>query len=154
MGKVKKKPVSPITKTPKSSSNPRVSKPISSSSTPKVSKPISSSGRISALQSSAKKGSTSSLQRNKNPSARETKKVVSKSLHMSLSLGPTSTSTKSDSPTVTTIRKSLIMERMGDKDIVKRAFKAFQNNFNQVKSNGEDGSPLQKQVYPFITFGI
>ncbi|PON53756.1 TPX2, C-terminal [Trema orientale] len=145
IARVKKKPVSPITKTPKSSI-PRVSKPILSSSTPRVSKPISSSSRISASQSSAKKATTPSLQRNENPSAGETKKVVSKSLHLSLSMGPTNTSTNSDSPTVTTIRKSLIMEKMGDKDIVKRAFKAFQNNFNQVKSYGEDGSPLQEQV--------
>ncbi|PON46550.1 TPX2, C-terminal [Parasponia andersonii] len=145
IARVKKKPVSSITKTPKSSI-PGVSKPISSSSAPRVSKPISSYSRISASQSSAKKATTTSLQRNKNPSAGETKKVVSKSLHLSLSMGPTNTSTNSDSPTVTTIRKSLIMEKMGDKDIVKRAFKAFQNNFNQVKSYDEDGSPLQKQV--------
>lgn len=154
VAKVKKKAVSPITRTPKSTT-PRLSKPIpSSSSTPRVSKPISSSSRTSALQSSAKKASTPSVQKNKNPSTGETKKVVSKSLHMSLTLGATSTSTNSDSPTVTTIRRSLIMEKMGDKDIVKRAFKAFQNNFNQVKSYGEDGSPLQKQVYPFIMFGV
>ncbi|XP_047322779.1 protein WVD2-like 7 [Impatiens glandulifera] len=33
--------------------------------------------------------------------------------------------------TTTTTRKSLIMEKMEDKDIVKRAFRTFQNNFNQ-----------------------
>ncbi|XP_062111780.1 protein WVD2-like 7 isoform X2 [Humulus lupulus] len=126
----------------------KVSKAISSSSTSKVSRATSSSGGISVVQSLAKKGSSNTpfLQRNTNPSDGETKKFVSNSLHMSLSLGPTNTSTNSDSPTVTTIRKSLFMEKMGDKDIVKRAFKAFQKNFDQLKSNDEDGSPLQKQM--------
>ncbi|KAL2904209.1 Protein WVD2-like 7 [Bienertia sinuspersici] len=44
-------------------------------------------------------------------------------LHMSLSLEQPD----SDAASLTTVRKSLIMERMGDKDIVKRAFKSFQN---------------------------
>nr|GEU77113.1 hypothetical protein [Tanacetum cinerariifolium] len=32
-------------------------------------------------------------------------------------------------------RRSLFMEQMGDKDIVKRAFKTFQNRVNQLPSS-------------------
>ncbi|EXB82666.1 hypothetical protein L484_027847 [Morus notabilis] len=140
VAKAKKKPVSQLTRTPKSSN-----------STPRVSKPVQISSRVSpASQSSTKKSNTitQSLQRNKNPSSGETKKVVSKSLHMSLSLGPRNLNSPAnlDLPAITTPRKSLFMEKMGDKDIVKRAFKAFQNNFNQARSYGDDGSSLQKQV--------
>ncbi|KAF3498101.1 hypothetical protein DY000_02055406 [Brassica cretica] len=46
-----------------------------------------------------------------------------KSLHMSMSLAPSASD-----PTST--RKSLIMERMGDKYIVKRAFKTFQKSYD------------------------
>lgn len=138
--KAKKKPVSQITKAPKSSTP-----------TPRVSKPVPNSSRVSASASqfSAKKSITPSLQRNKNnPLSGETKKVVSKSLHLSLSLGPRNSNSpaNSDAPSQTAPRKSLIMEKMGDKDIVKRAFKAFQNNFNQARYYGDDGSSLQKQV--------
>ncbi|KAK9675734.1 hypothetical protein RND81_11G026800 [Saponaria officinalis] len=52
----------------------------------------------------------------------QSKRVFPTSLHMSISYGRTNQDPASD-----TMRKSLIMERMGDKDIVKRAFKAFQN---------------------------
>ena len=44
------------------------------------------------------------------------------------------------------MRKSFIMEKMGDKDIVRRAFKTFQNNFNQPKTSGEDRSLVKTQV--------
>ncbi|PQQ03998.1 protein WVD2-like 7 [Prunus yedoensis var. nudiflora] len=159
---VKKKPIPQITKTPQKST-PRVSKPISTStpkvskpistSTPRVSKPISSSTpRASkslstsiatpAPRSSVKKGNTSSLPRSKNPSSEDTKKVPPKSLHMSLSLDPA----KSDSASPTTTRKSFIMENMGDKDIVRRAFKTFQNNYNQPKSSSEEKSSTPMQL--------
>lgn len=148
VAKAKKKPVSQLTRTPKSSN-----------STPRLSKPVHNSSRVSpASQSSTKKSNTitPSLQRNKNPSSGKTKKVVSKSLHMSLSLGPRNLNSpaNSDLPALITPRKSLIMEKMGDKDIVKRAFKAFQNNFNQARSYGDDRSSLQKQVYSFLMFGV
>jgi hypothetical protein len=45
-----------------------------------------------------------------------------------------------------TIRKSFIREKMGDKDIVKRAFKTFQNNFSQLKSSAEERAIREKQV--------
>jgi hypothetical protein len=35
---------------------------------------------------------------------------------------------------------------MGDKDIVKRAFKTFQNNFSQLKSSAEERAIREKQV--------
>ena len=61
---------------------------------------------------------------------------------MSLSLGP-----KDPDPALhTTVRKYFIMEKMGDKDIVRRAFKTFQSNFNQPKTSGEDRSLVKTQV--------
>ncbi|KAK9276054.1 hypothetical protein L1049_005585 [Liquidambar formosana] len=130
VARVKKTTVSPLPKSPQIST-PRVPRPISSTST-----------MMSASRSSTKKGTSSSLPRSKNPSAGESRKAAPTSLHMSLSLDPTN----SDPASLTSTRKSLIMEQMGDKDIVKRAFKTFQNNFNQLKSPVEDKSSVPKQV--------
>ncbi|KAG2702162.1 hypothetical protein I3760_06G077600 [Carya illinoinensis] len=127
--RLKKKPVSPGTKT-------------SHISTPKVSKLILTPTALSASQSSTKKGNYSSLPRSKNPSAGESKKVAPKSLHSSLSLDPTD----SNPASLRMTRKSFIMEEMGDKDIVKRAFKTFQKNINQPKSSGEDRVSDPKQA--------
>lgn len=85
---------------------------------------------ISPSQSSTKELNGSTLQRSKNSPTLENKRIAPTSLHMSLSLGP-----PNSTASTTTMRKSLIMERMGDKDIVKRAFKAFQSSFNQGKPN-------------------
>ena len=82
--------------------------PISNASTPRVYKPASKTTPLSTVK---KENVSSSLLRNK--------QTASKSLHMSMSLGPST----SDPSALTSTRKSLIMERMGDKDIVKRAFK-------------------------------
>lgn len=127
--RVKKKPVSPVTKA-------------SHLSTPKVSKPTPISTALSASRSSTKKGNDSSLPRSKKFSIVESKKVAPKSLYMSLSLDPTN----SDPTSLTTTRKSFIMENMGDKDIVKRAFKTFEKSFNQLKSSGEERSSVPNQV--------
>ncbi|XP_060669471.1 protein WVD2-like 7 isoform X2 [Ziziphus jujuba] len=127
MARVKKSPVTPLTKTPKNST-------VVSKSTP-------NSSRVYALKSSANRVDNGATPRNKNPSDGETKKVAPKSLHMSLGMGPTNS--YSSSPT--TARKSFIMEKMGDKDIVKRAFKSFQNNFSQLKSSSEERSALHDQ---------
>ncbi|CAL8093777.1 unnamed protein product [Prunus armeniaca] len=138
------KPIStstPRVSKPISTSTPRVSKPISTS-TPRVSKSISTSIATPAPRSSVKMGNTSSLPRSKNPSIEDTKKVPPKSLHMSRSLDPA----KSDSASLTTARKSFIMENMGDKDIVRRAFKTFQNNYNQPKSSSEEKSSTPTQL--------
>lgn len=40
------------------------------------------------------------------------------------------------------------MEKMGDKDIVRRAFKSFQNRAN--RSSGGENSNTPKQVYNLI----
>lgn len=111
-------------------------------STPKVSKLILTPTASSASQSSTKKGNYSSLPRSKNPSTGESKKVAPKSLHASLSLDPTD----SNQSSLRMTRKSFIMEEMGDKDIVKRAFKTFQKNINQPKSSGEERASDPKQV--------
>ncbi|XP_020205611.1 protein WVD2-like 7 isoform X2 [Cajanus cajan] len=113
------------------------SKPMSSQiSTPRSSKPTSTPTKTLASASSIKRGNSSSISGRKITSTVENRKVPNKSLHMSLSLAP---SIPDPAPaTHTTMRKSLIMEKMGDKDIVKRAFKTFQNNFNQPKTSGEN----------------
>ncbi|KAK3038629.1 hypothetical protein RJ639_027292, partial [Escallonia herrerae] len=130
-GTKKKKPVS-VSPIPKSQHV----------STPRSSKPISTSTVMSASRSSTKKASVPSLQRSKILSLGESKRAAPTSLHMSLSLGPS----RSDSASHTTTRKSLIMESMGDKDIVKRAFKAFSNNLNQLRSSSDEVSSGPKQV--------
>ncbi|XP_075658149.1 protein WVD2-like 7 isoform X1 [Castanea sativa] len=136
VARLNKKPASPVTK---------AASPVTKAShisTPKVSKAAPTSTALSASRSSTKKGNDSSLPTRKNPSIVESKKVAPKSLHISFSLGPTN----SDQVSLTTNRKSLIMEEMGDKDIVKRAFKSFQKNYNQPKSSGYERSPVPKQV--------
>eukprot|EP00258_Populus_trichocarpa_P050788 XP_024466807.1 protein WVD2-like 7 isoform X2 [Populus trichocarpa] len=125
----KKKPEPPITKRPQISSL-------------KFSKPASTSSSLSASQSSIKKVNGSSLPRSKNTPVGGNKKVNPKSLHMSLSMD----SPNSETVPLTTTRKSFIMEKMGDKDIVKRAFKTFQNNFSQLKSSAEERSIGAKQM--------
>ncbi|PRQ41248.1 hypothetical protein RchiOBHm_Chr4g0444851 [Rosa chinensis] len=164
VAKAKKKSISPMTKTPQNptprvsklpqNSTPRVSKipqnttprvsKILQNTTPSVSKPISApTGAKSAPRSSVTKANGSSLTRSTNQSSEKTKKVPPKSLHMSLSFNPKKSDSASE--TVVTARKSLIMEQMGDKDIVKRAFKTFQNSVNQLKSSNEEkpSAPMQ-----------
>ncbi|WMV48141.1 hypothetical protein MTR67_041526 [Solanum verrucosum] len=98
---------------------------------------------ISPSQSSIKKLNGSTLQRSKNSSTLENKRIAPTSLHMSLSLGPPNSTASTN-----TMRKSLIMERMGDKDIVKRAFKAFQSSFNQGKPEVDTRYSGSKKVLP------
>lgn len=57
-----------------------------------------------------------------------------------MSLGPSA----SDPTSLTSTRKSLIMERMGDKDIVKRAFKTFQKSYG-FKASVDEQKPALKQ---------
>ncbi|XP_024461890.2 protein WVD2-like 7 isoform X2 [Populus trichocarpa] len=129
IARAKKKPEPLVTKQPQIS-------------TPKVSKRVPTSSSLSASQSSTKKMNGSLLPRSKNPPAGENKKVTSKSLHLSLTMDP---SNSEPDPLITT-RKSFIREKMGDKDIVKRAFKTFQNNFSQLKSSAEERAIREKQV--------
>lgn len=102
------------------------SKPLPAA-TPKYVKPTSISSPIS--QSVRKKVNNSAPPKMKSSQAGQSKRVAPTSLHMSLSLGP------ADSLGALPMRKSLIMESMGDKDIVKRAFKSFQNRTNGLATN-------------------
>ncbi|KAF9596761.1 hypothetical protein IFM89_013308, partial [Coptis chinensis] len=61
------------------------------------------------------------------------------SLHMLLCLEPT----KSDFALPTSTRRSFIVEKMGDKDIVKRAFR--ENNFSLSKPSIEEKSSASPQ---------
>ncbi|KAG2257410.1 hypothetical protein Bca52824_076704 [Brassica carinata] len=126
MMKPTKKPEATVSKASPVSSNPRVYKPDSKATS------------LSTSQSSVKKENFSS-------SLLRKKQTASKSLHMSMSLGPSA----SDPAALTSTRKSLIMERMGDKEIVKRAFKTFQKSYDFTSSVNE-----QKQIYycPFMFF--
>ncbi|PIN18045.1 hypothetical protein CDL12_09301 [Handroanthus impetiginosus] len=94
-------------------------------STPRYSKPISTSTPMFTSQVLKKKANGSPLLKSKNSLTGESKSAAPTSLHMSLSLGPANALGD-----FSTTRKSLIMEKMGDKDIVKRAFKTFQNRTN------------------------
>ncbi|KAL3036909.1 hypothetical protein AAZX31_01G035800 [Glycine max] len=112
-------------------------------STPKSSKPASTTPTKTVTPaSSTRKGSSPSLTRRQITSSGESRKFANKPLHMSLSLAPSNP----DPAPQSTMRRSLIMENMGDKDIVKRAFKTFQNSFNQPKTSVEDKSLIKKQV--------
>ncbi|KZV37121.1 neurofilament heavy polypeptide [Dorcoceras hygrometricum] len=108
--------------------------------TPKYSRPSLISTPTSASLSGKKKMTRSMVV--------ESKKAAPTSLHMSLSLG----TAKSASP-FTMTRKSLIMEKMGDKDIVRRAFKSFQSQINGHPTN-EKSSTLKQVLcyYGIVTF--
>ncbi|KAF3517681.1 hypothetical protein DY000_02063522 [Brassica cretica] len=117
------------TTTNKAASPSPVSK-ASKFSTPRVSKPSSTTSSVSTSRSSVKMENVSTLPRKK--------QTAPKTLHTSLNLNQPS----SDPTALATTRKSLIMERMGDKEIVRRAFKTFQKNFDQVKPS-QDTAPKQ-----------
>ncbi|KAL0421256.1 UNVERIFIED_CONTAM: protein WVD2-like 7 [Sesamum latifolium] len=106
-------------------------------STPRYSKPASTSTPVSASQSLKKKVNGSPVSKSKNSPVGESKRAAPTSLHMSLSLDP-----GKSSGALSLDRKSLIMEKMGDKDIVKRAFKAFQN-CTSVSTTEEKPSPVK-----------
>ncbi|XP_073057169.1 protein WVD2-like 7 [Primulina eburnea] len=105
----------------------------SQASTPKYSKPSLISTPTSASLSGKKKLNQSMVV--------ESKRVAPTSLHMSLSLGPA----KSSTPFGMT-RKSMIMEKMGDKDIVRRAFKSFQSQINGLPTDGKSSTIKQVKV--------
>ncbi|GLT74265.1 hypothetical protein SLA2020_460710 [Shorea laevis] len=129
MGEVKKRPASPGNKTPLFH-------------TPRTSKPTSTPSTVPSSRTSTKGGTVSSFTRTKNVHVGGSKNVAPRSLHMSLHLEQSS----SNPAPLATSRKSLIMERMGDKDIVKRAFKTFLSNYSQPKSSSQEKSATQKQV--------
>ncbi|XP_015076193.1 endochitinase A-like isoform X1 [Solanum pennellii] len=92
-------------------------------------------------RSSSKTLNGAALQRSVNSPMLEDKRRVPTSLHMSLSL-----SSPNSTASTNTMRRSLFMETMGDKDIVKRAFKAFQNSYSQGRSVGDMTYDVQDQV--------
>ncbi|KAG4935922.1 hypothetical protein AAZX31_18G121400 [Glycine max] len=116
-------------------------------STPRSSNPTTTPTKTLASASSTKRGNSPSISWRKITSTSENRKVPNKSLHMSHSLAPS----QPDPAPHTTMRKSLIMEKMGDKDIVKRAFKTFQNNFNQRKTSAENKSLVKEKVPSEVT---
>lgn len=93
--------------------------------TPRHMRPTSVSSPISASQTLKKKVNHSAPPKTKSSQVGQSKKVAPTTLHMSLSLGPAESL-----GAFPMTRKSLIMESMGDKDIVRRAFKTFQNRTN------------------------
>ncbi|KAI3952719.1 hypothetical protein MKW92_022921 [Papaver armeniacum] len=113
-------------------------------SVPKASKPSPSSPAISTTsRTPARKDSSPSLLKSKQLFSADNKRTTSStSLHMSLNAPPV----KSDSIFLNTTRRSLIMEQMGDKEIVKRAFKAFKNTYGTPLSNGEGTSSTFQQL--------
>ncbi|CAI0379596.1 unnamed protein product [Linum tenue] len=125
MSKVKETPI--VKKKQASPANPRPQ-----SSTPRVTKPVSATGPVSSSRSFTKKGNVTSVPKSKSPLTVEKKRVAPKSLHMSISVDTPKSYPPPRAPALaSTARKSLIMERMGDKDIVKRAFKTFQNSYSK-----------------------
>lgn len=103
-------------------------------------------------QSSTKIQNGSSLHRSKNSPITDNKRLTRTSLHMSLSLSPANSAASQNMMRRSVITetgpaksveshiamgRSLIMDRMGDKEIVKRAFKTFRNSFNEMKSSGD-----------------
>lgn len=124
--KTKKKPVLP------SSKAAQVSTPRSLRSTTTTKTPAFASTR---------KGNCASLSGRGTTSTGENKRIANKSLHMSLSLGPS----KPDPAPLSSMRKSSIMEKMGDKEIVKRTFKTFQS-ISLPQTSGEERSLVKKQI--------
>lgn len=106
-------------------------------STPRVSKPASTITSMSTSRSSVKKENVVTLPRKK--------QTASKTLDTSLNLAQPS----SDPTALATTRKSLIMERMGDKEIVRRAFKTFRKSFDQLRPSGDVEDTAPKQVESF-----
>ncbi|KAG9144323.1 hypothetical protein Leryth_019417 [Lithospermum erythrorhizon] len=107
--------------------------------TPRPSKLAPASPSISASKLSGKKLNTTYLPRNKNTTpVRENKRAGPTSLHMSLNLGSPNFSVERFEPA--SARKSLIMEQMADKDIIKRAFSAFKNNFQELRASHDEKS--------------
>lgn len=104
-------------------------------------KPAPISTPVSAPKILKKQVNESPLLKSKNSPAGKSKRAAPSSLHMSLSLS--SANSLAAAPMT---RRSLIMEKMGDKDIVKRAFKSFQNRTNG-STIGEKSSPI-KQMSP------
>uniref|UniRef100_A0A7N0ZXQ8 Protein WVD2-like 7 n=1 Tax=Kalanchoe fedtschenkoi TaxID=63787 RepID=A0A7N0ZXQ8_KALFE len=99
-----------------------------------------------SLSSPSKKIADSLTSRKKSISAGVSRKPTTTSLHMSLNFGSKFSDSISGSTSVTEPRKSLFMEKMGDKDIVKRAFRAFRYMSIPLNSLSLDTNVTPKQV--------
>lgn len=121
----RKKVASPATKSSSPAIKPSTAAKLSHFSAPSLSR----STMMPPSQASSKKANGSLLPKSKTTLGGYRKSVPT-SLHMSLSLDPVNSGAS-----FTTARKSLIMEKMGDKEIVRRAFKTFQNSINGLRSS-------------------
>ncbi|EFH63536.1 hypothetical protein ARALYDRAFT_476134 [Arabidopsis lyrata subsp. lyrata] len=124
-----KKPVASkiVTSTKTQSRKERsMTKATNKAASPVLKPPSSTISSMSTSRSSVKKENVSALPRKK--------QTAPKSLQVPLNVDQSC----SDPTAVPTTRKSLIMERMGDKDIVRRAFKTFQKSFDQIKPSGDE----------------
>uniref|UniRef100_A0A7N0TR67 TPX2 C-terminal domain-containing protein n=1 Tax=Kalanchoe fedtschenkoi TaxID=63787 RepID=A0A7N0TR67_KALFE len=97
----------------------------------------------SSLLSPSKKGADSLTSKKKSNLAGVSRKPTPATLHMSLNFGSKVSGSVSGSTSVTEPRKSLFMEKMGDKDIVKRAFHYMSTPLNSVSM---DANATPKQV--------
>lgn len=105
---------------------------ISKSPSSKLSKPKATPTPVPP----AARSSLSSSSKSKTPYLSESRR------HLSMSMN----SDTASSSLTSSRRRSLFLEQMGDKDIVKRAFKTFQNRVNQLPSSSEGRSSGPKQV--------
>ncbi|KAK9117008.1 hypothetical protein Sjap_015955 [Stephania japonica] len=119
-----------------------MSKSVNTTPFSKVSKPAVASPATVSSRVSTTKQRRSPLPRNRNPSLVESKRLTPKSLHLSIALAPKN----ADSASSPMIRRSLILEKMGDKEIVKRAFGQFQKHLNLPRSSGDVKPPVPHKV--------
>ncbi|KAI3516342.1 hypothetical protein L1887_15256 [Cichorium endivia] len=97
---------------------------------PKATTPITPMTAVT--RSSSKKANATSA------SSSKSIRTAPMSLHLSMSMNSVNSDTASS--VTSSRRRSLFMEQMGDKDIVKRAFKTFQNRVNQLTVSDERSS--------------
>ncbi|KAL8241603.1 hypothetical protein R6Q59_011905 [Mikania micrantha] len=119
-----------LDKTPHFQHPPNVTPKLNRNKVENIEMTIKSFGSKSPeLETPAKESSSSckGTTKNKKQSVSESRRVTPVEFHLSVSM--TSINYASSR------RRSLFMEQMGDKDIVKRAFKTFQNRVNQLPSN-------------------
>nr|XP_043605838.1 protein WVD2-like 7 [Erigeron canadensis] len=110
----------------------------------KLSKPKAATTPITTSRSSLNKEIASLSSKSKNHSVLESRRIASTSLHLSMSMSSVHSDTASS--VTSSRRRSMFLEQMGDKDIVKRAFKTFQNRYNQLPSS--DGRSTEAKQIP------
>ncbi|KAL8150196.1 hypothetical protein V2J09_020004 [Rumex salicifolius] len=113
-------------------------------STPKLSRSALSKSTMSESKGVSKKEYGTSPLINRKTSRTDSRRAAPTSLHMSLRLSADLPANSEAAPS-TTMRKSVFMEKMGDKDIVKRAFKAFRNDLHQLPSSSPGKPTLANQ---------